>query len=238
MARTAAIVAICAGIGTTGYQFLSTEKTRTYATDLGGRSSLKLPDGSRIDLNTNTSLRVAMGGGHRAVWLDRGEAYFQIVHDSSHPFMVYANGHRITDLGTKFLVRQQKDRLEVALVEGRARVDVGDRASSRFAILTPGDVALAVADRLSVAGHQSKKLANQLGWRQGQLIFNETTLSDAVAEFNRYNTTKLIVRDPAVAQLKINGTFPTDGAEMFARVARHILQLRASRRGDDIVISR
>jgi transmembrane sensor len=239
LARTAAAIAVCGGLGVIGAKYLLSPETRAYATGLGGHQIVILPDGSRIELNTNTVLRVAADTGKRIVWLDKGEAYFQIKHDAVHPLVVFAADHRITDLGTKFLVRQNEDRIEIALMEGRARLDTdGTSARGHSTILTPGDVAMATADAISVTQRPAQKLANELSWRQGQLVFTETTLGDAAAEFNRYNATKLVVSDAAVARMKINGTFPTAGAEMFARVAQHILQLQVVRRGDEVVISR
>jgi transmembrane sensor len=189
-------------------------------------------------LNTNSVLRVAANAHSRTVWLDKGEAYFEIKHDAAHPFVVFTTGHRITDLGTKFLVRQNDDRVEVSVMEGKARLDSDNSARVQSAFLKPGEVAIATADKLSVLQRPVRKLMSELSWRQGQLDFSETTLGEAAAEFNRYNTTKLVVSDLVVARMKINGTFPTDGAEMFARVAQHILQLRAAKHGDEIVISR
>ena len=238
LARTAAVIAVVGAAGIFAAQYSGFPETQIYATGLGGRETLALSDGSRIELNTNTVLRVATNARSRTVWLDKGEAYFEIKHDAAHPFVVFTAGHRITDLGTKFLVRQNEDRVEVALMEGSARVDSDNSAQAQSAVLKPGEVAIATAEKLSVLQRPIRKLTSELSWRQGQLMFTETTLGDAVAEFNRYNTTKLVVKDPTVARMKINGTFPTDGAEMFARVAQHILQLRAAKRGDEIVISR
>lgn len=238
LARTAAVIAVVGALGVVGAKYIASPETHTYATGLGGRETLALSDGSHIELNTNTVLRVATNTSKRTVWLDKGEAYFQIRHDAAHPFVVFAAGHRITDLGTKFLVRQDKGRVEVALMEGSARLDSDDAIHARSAVLTPGEVAVATADKLAVTQRPVRKLTSELSWRQGQLIFTETTLGDAAAEFNRYGITKLVVNDPAVARMKINGTFPTDGAEMFARVAQHILQVHAAKRGDEIVISR
>lgn len=240
LARTAAVVIACAVAGIIGMKYFLSPEARTYATGLGGHKIIVLPDGSRIELNTNTLLRVAATADKRTVWLDRGEAYFQIRHDAVHPLVVFAEGHRITDLGTKFLIRQDENRIKVTLLEGRARLDADNASAGHIhsTILKPGDVAVATADTLAVTQSPAQKLSNELGWRQGQLVFAETSLGDAAAEFNRYNATKLVVSDPAVARMRINGTFPTSGAEMFARVAQHILQVQASRRGDQVVISR
>jgi transmembrane sensor len=239
LARTAAVLAVCGVLGAIGAKYFLSPEVRAYATGLGGHETVTLSDGSRIELNTNTVLRVATRADKRTVWLGQGEAYFQIKHDAAHPLVVFAAGHRVTDLGTKFLIRQDGDHVEVVLIEGRARLDAGGGTMKiSSAILMPGDVAIATADAMSVTQRSAQKLTNELGWRQGQLVFTETTLADAAAEFNRYNATKLVVSDPVVARMKINGTFPTAGAEMFARVAQHILQLEVVRRGDKVVISR
>ena len=101
---------------------LSHETYTIYATDIGGRKILSLSDGSKIELNTDTSLRIAKGSGGRRVWLDKGEAYFEINHNAAWPFIVTAGTHRVTDLGTKFTMHETGNWLEVALLEGSARL--------------------------------------------------------------------------------------------------------------------
>ncbi len=58
----------------------------------------------------------------RTVTLDGGEAYFEVVHDARHPFVVLAGNRRITDLGTKFSVSREGDHVQVVVKEGRVRV--------------------------------------------------------------------------------------------------------------------
>ncbi len=70
------------------------------------------------------------------------------------------------------------------------------------------------------------------------LIFRRTTLSEAAAQFNRYNTHKLIVPDASVAELQLGGTFQSNNPELFARIARDVLGLRIQNRGSETVISR
>ena len=125
-------------------------REKTFSTPVGGRQILTLTDGSRIELNTDTVLRVALGKDHRTVWLDKGEAYFQVKHDAARPFVIYTNGRRITDLGTKFLVRADQGRLEVALLEGRVRLDAATDQPQAMTVLTAGDDAVAVGNTTSV----------------------------------------------------------------------------------------
>jgi len=237
--KIAAAAAFAAVVGTAAFFQSQSPTTRTYATDIGGRQILNLSDGSKIELNTNTTLRMGGEGGQRQVWLDRGEAFFQIRHDATHPFTVTAGDHKITDLGTKFSVRQDGDRLRVTLIEGKARLDSTDIWSRHQSVeLTPGDVAVATATSLSLVRKPDKALSEELGWRRGVLVFDRTSLADAAAEINRYNTQKLIIEDPSVAKLTLDGTFPVHAVPEFIEVAQAVFGLRVRRQGDHTLISR
>jgi transmembrane sensor len=234
----AAAVALAVIGGFAANNLLSGPAYKTYSTGVGVRETITLPDGSQIELNTDTSVRVAEAAFHRNVVLDRGEAFFQIKHDAAHPFVVTAGNSRVIDLGTKFTVRAETGRVEVALVEGRARIEpLEGNAPSRIATLTPGDVAVAEKDSLRVSTLTKRDLADDLGWRRGVLIFRRTTLAEAAAQFNRYNTHKLVLRGTAVAELQLGGTFQSNNPELFARVARDVLGLRIENRGGETVIS-
>ncbi|HEY5239062.1 MAG TPA: FecR domain-containing protein [Rhizomicrobium sp.] len=238
LAGSAVALLAVAALGVTGANFMLQPRERIYATALGGHQTVRLDDGSRIELNTNTTLRAAVNMRHRTVWLDGGEAFFQIAHDTGHPFIVMAGDHRVTVLGTKFLVRRDTNRLEVAVVEGRVRFDGADgRVSLQSAYLTQGDVVVATSSVVSSPKQSEQALASELGWRRGVVVFDNTTLGEAAAEFNRYNQQKIVV-DTSVANLTIGGTFRTSDIKLFARVAKDILGLRVETRGDTDVISR
>ncbi|HEV2563376.1 MAG TPA: FecR domain-containing protein [Rhizomicrobium sp.] len=210
---------------------------RTYATGVGGHETIAFADGTRIELNTDTVLRARMTTDQRTIWLDKGEAFFQVRHNAAHPFVVIAANHRITDLGTKFLIRRDPNRLEVALLEGSVRFGMADR-HTHATLLRPGDVATATSSTLFVTRKSTTALTNELSWRHRMLVFSRTTLADAADEFNRYNREKLIVSDPAVARLMIDGTFRTDNLKAFTEVAEEVFKLHIEADGDQIVISR
>lgn len=236
MAAVIAVATLCAG-GV--YQYVLAPKGMTYATSIGGRKILTLPDGSEIELNTNTTVRIAADDTGRKVWLTKGEAFFQVNHDAARPFTVMVGDHKITDLGTKFLVRRQSDGMIVSLIEGSARVEsLAADAKAQVAELKPGDIAHATHASVLVSHKKIAVLETQLGWRQGVLIFHDTSLGAAAAEFNRYNRQQLIVSDPSVAKLTVDGTFPSSRIETFARLARDVLGLRVENKGDRIVIAR
>ena len=224
-------------IGRNGY--LSPSNEKTYRTPIGGHEIITLTDGSKVELNTDTVLRTEIGARYRTAVLEKGEAYFSIRHDSIRPFVVSAAGHRITDLGTKFLVRNSGGALEVALVEGSAKFESADAwIQQHFAVLTPGDVVVATASSMSEVRKAPQQLLGDLGWRRGVIVLHRTALADAVAEFNRYNTQKLAISNPDVGELMLGGTFPIHDVEAFTRVAQQVFGLKVERRNGEILISR
>lgn len=226
LAGVAAVLGLLTVLSVAGWRYFESSQDIVYATAVGAHRIVALDDHSAVELNTDTVLRLH----GRTAKLEKGEAYFQIRHDVAHPFVVWAAGHRITDLGTKFVVRNEVSHLEVTLVEGRARVDSAD--------LAPGDIAVVTADAINVAKAPMQDVSDRLGWRRGLLTFRHASLADAAAEFNRYNTGKLIIADAQLGRKKIVGTFQAKNVDLFAQVMRDLLGLRVSKTGGDIVISR
>jgi transmembrane sensor len=237
LAKTVAGVGAVAVLGVSAVLYLPWTRTQTYTTPVGGHEIVALADGSHIELNTDTIVHADVGADHRTASLDRGEAFFDISHDVGHPFTVAVAGHHITVLGTKFRIRSESGHVEVALLEGRVWFDAGS-SPGQAALLVPGDVLVARANTISVTKEPAQDLAGSLGWRRGMLVFHDTTLTDAAAEFNRYNSRKLVIAGADTARLTIGASFPVNGVEAFTRVAREIFGLHVETRGDQIVISR
>ena len=236
--KIAAVFVLAAILGVAGSRILSEPHDRTFSTGIGGHETVSFADGSRVELNTNTRLRARMTTDQRVVWLDKGEAYFSIKHDPTHPFVVMVGNHRVTDLGTKFVVRRDPGRLQVAVEQGRVTFDTPDaQASSQVAVLRPGDVATATAKNISLSKESNEELESQLGWRRGVLVFYDTPLAEAAAEFNRYNRNKIIVAANA-GDVPVVGTFPINDVEDFTRLTHMALGLNVERRETETVISR
>lgn len=236
-AATALSAVFIAGAGIF-YVFAPSTQQNTYATPLGGHEMVSLADGSQIELNTDTVLRTEINSHMRKLWLEKGEAFFQVKHDPKRPFVVIAGVHSVTDLGTKFLIRRDPGQLDVALLEGRGRFDtVGSPTTKKSIDLLPGDRVIVANGTVVVTKQPKQILQNTLAWRHGLLIFDRTTLADAAAEFNRYNREKIVIWDASVARLSIGGTFRADNIDRFVNVTQDVLGLHASTRGDVTVIS-
>jgi transmembrane sensor len=215
-----------------------TEQAVAYETAVGGHKILTLADGSKIELNTDTRVRLAADGAQRKVWLDRGEAYFQIRHDAAHPFIVVAGNRQVIDVGTAFSVRRDTGRLEVALTVGRARLESTEGGSATRPItLVPGDVAVATREGVALVTRPIPQLTDQLAWRRGLLAFDSTPLAEVAAEFNRYNRQKLVVVGAGARNVEVGGHFRATNVDAFKRIAQTILKLRVETHGDETVIS-
>jgi len=212
--------------------------TAEFETAMGARRIVGLPDGSKVELNTASLVRTAVGKARREVWLDRGEAYFEVAHDRLHPFVIHAGGRQITVLGTKFSIRCDGDRVTVSVLEGRVRVDdVEDGRAIRSTIMNGGDVAMSRGSSTLVRTKSGEQIKNEFAWREGMLHFEQQALSDVLAEFNRYNARKLKVADPAVGTIRIGGMFPASKPRAFANLLRDAYGLKIEESGETIRIS-
>jgi transmembrane sensor len=234
-ALVAASVALVAAVGVLYLHAPTEPPVRTFATNVGGRAALKFGDGTEIELNTDTAVRYRMTTDQRIVWLDRGEAYFRVAHDAANPFSVITAGHRITDLGTEFLVRNDKGIVDVALIKGSAQLR-SEAPGSSETTLALWDEAIATPQSTVITRKTMAQLSDELAWRQGILVFRKTRLSDAVREFNRYNDTRLVVGDPSIANLTFSAEIKTGRYDDFLRLAQSVLNLHVIHDGNTISI--
>ena len=209
-----------------------------FATPVGGRRIVPLVDGSKVELNTATVLRTAVTERHREVWLDHGEAYFQIAHRDGRPFVVHAGSRTITVLGTKFSVRRDGEKVTVSVIEGRVEVQDAERPEAvPAAILTAGDVAIARGPSTLLAAKSEELVNSTLAWRGGMLNFDRTSLNDAVAEFNRYNIKQIEITDQETGGIRIGGTFQASNVDAFVRLLHDAYGLRVDTDRDTVKIS-
>jgi transmembrane sensor len=236
--KTAAAIFVVGLVALSGLNYFSRSPESRYRTTMGERKMIALSDGSRIELNTNTELTVQSGKHQRVVTLVHGEAYFQIKHDSEHRFEVIAGDHRVTDLGTKFLVRSDPGLLKVELLEGSAQFDAPDGRMGSPILLVPGERLVVANNLIRTTLKTTESLTNELGWRRGMLIFENAPLTAVADEFNRYNREKIVVANDGTANVRITASFRTSGTEDFKQLAQAMLGLRVQHLNGETVISR
>jgi transmembrane sensor len=202
----------------------------TYSTAVGEQFSARLEDGSRVQLNTDTRLRVRFSGGERRVELQRGEAFFEVAHDGDRPFIVAAGSAQVRAIGTRFDVRRDDGEVRVTLAEGRVAVR-DDKAATTGWTLSPGQ-SLALGPRATGATPTTIDVPAATAWTTGRLSFRDVTLADAVSEINRYSRSKIVLGPGAPADRKINGVFATGDTDEFVAAVTALYALKSVRRLD------
>ncbi|WP_422085214.1 FecR family protein [Variovorax sp.] len=241
----ASMLIAAAGCSWLGWKYTQDWQSEHYATAVGARQSVSLPDGSVLTLNTATHLRTVVNANGRKVWLEDGEAYFDIAHDKAHPFVVIAGDRRITVLGTRFVVRREGEQVNVVVEEGRVQIAStgNDRGTDKSAksseptVLVRNQAAVASANNVLVMSKAPKQIDDELSWRKGKLVFDQTSLGDAAAQFNRYNTRKLVIADPALARIRIGGSFDANNMGGFVALLKQGFGLSVQESGNETRIS-
>jgi transmembrane sensor len=186
----------------------------TYSTGIGEQRSIALADGSTVELNARSSLRVHLSDRQRDVTLLEGQALFRVAKDAQRPFVVRAGDAQVRAVGTEFDVYRKESETVVTVVEGRVETyDDSGRGGERAIVLSAGE-------RLAVVPHTVTKPtradpAVATAWLQKRLIFEETPLNEVAEEFNRYNRRPLSIEDRDLKMLKISGVYSsTDPASL------------------------
>jgi transmembrane sensor len=199
----------------------------SYRTRIGGIAAISMKDGSTVTLNTNSDIRVALSETERRVDLEQGEAFFEVAKDPSRPFIVRVGDQRVIAVGTKFAVRRESNHVRVVVTEGRVRLEHSEpQHPAEVAWVSAGGVAVAGVAGVLVQDKSLSDAEERLSWRQGIVVFRETLLSDAVAEFNRYNSRQIYIEDPALGSMRIGGHFRTHNAEGFVRLLAEAFPIR------------
>jgi transmembrane sensor len=165
-----------------------------------------LPDGSSLLLSAKATAEVDFSGTARHVALRPGsEAYIRVHHDKTRPFTVRAGAMTVTAVGTAFDVRRELNRVTVTVEEGTILASaIGPngptqwRAGAGYQIKYFEDARTAVVSRVD-----TEKV---LGWRDGELAYDDVSLESVIADINRYSTISVVVRDPALLKLRFTGT--------------------------------
>jgi transmembrane sensor len=241
---------------------------QVYATSTGGYERVVLADGSVVELNANSEVRVELLPQERRVALRLGEAHFTVAHDTARPFIVSAHGVVVRAVGTAFNVRLASSAVEVLVTEGKVSVsDVGpalaaapsrSERESRNGLPTSGSPTLLAANERTLVIFAPTKstvpaptapaavvekitpeaMREALSWQERKLVFSETPLRDVVAQFNRRNRLQLVLSDASLAERPVGGTFAADNVEGFVRLLEGSGTIAVERRDEWTVVLR
>ena len=215
-----------------------------FATSVGEMQTVVLADGSTVQLNTDTRLRVKVTPRFRSVVLSRGEAHFEVARAPDVPFVVYTAMGAVRAVGTAFRVRILETDIEVTVSEGA--VDLDRVSLTASAGIVDGFPALEESLGLLVAGQtvrfngpgdhleavrdlSTSEVVRSLSWREGLLTFSGETLAEVIDEVGRYTNTEVLIVDPAIRDMRIGGVFRTGETDALLDVLETSFGIRVSR---------
>lgn len=208
------------------------DRPHSYATSVGEQRTLRLADGSRVILDTDSKLEVRLRANRRSVTLVSGQAFFNVEGDPARPFVVTAGETTVTAVGTRFDVRRLGQGARVTLVEGR--VDVGTSSVLKPAwSLTPGQQVVTARHSPEV---RSVDAARETSWTTGRLVFAATPIREAVAEVSRYSDRRIELKDAGIAQIPVSGAFDTGDTDAFIAALSDLYGVTATRGSDGVII--
>ncbi|MDC7684254.1 FecR domain-containing protein [Asticcacaulis sp. BYS171W] len=209
--------------------------TKRYETRLGERRKVSLDDGSVVSMNTDTIVEVVFSKHRRDIRLLRGEALFEVAHNTAWPFVVTAGDRHVVAVGTAFNVRLNGDDVRVVLVEGKVRVEpLQPKGIERVLPQLAAEQLVAGEQLTATTGVSDVKVETadvkrSISWQEGQVVFRDDALSVAVAEFNRYSDVRLMITDPKVADLRVSGVFRVDRPQNFVAAVTGFYPVEARR---------
>lgn len=202
-------------------------------TAIGERRTVPLPDGSTVELNTDSRLAWAFADTLRTVWILQGEAALTVAADVARPFLVHA-GAAVAQLGQgRFNVRLRSAGPEFVALVGRGRIDAARAVLS----LSPAQAVRAEASGLHGLAMTGAAASDLTAWQSGEIVFDGTRLAEAVDEFNRYLGRKIVLGDPAIRDTQLGGRFHVDDPGSFLKALRASFDIEARDLGDRIILT-
>lgn len=209
----AAVLCVCALIPLV---WLIVREASVYRTGTGEQRTLRLADGSTVEVNAQSAIRVTLSAGERRVALIKGQALFKVAKDPNRPFVVDSGATQIRAVGTEFDVYRKPERTTITVVEGRVAVSQATPLWQPIRLDPSGtqvkEVLLAAGEQLAIAPTQMKKVAAadvaaSTAWTNKRLVFEDTPLLNVAEEFNRYNEQRLVIVDAELQRIGISGRY-------------------------------
>jgi transmembrane sensor len=236
--KVAAAGMVAAGLAA-GAVFLARPAGRpeTLSTPSGQRGAFTLSDGTRVELNANTSITVENGRAERRIKLSNGEAFFVVSKDKSRPFIVDTPAGSVRVTGTIFnVLTEAASQLDVTVVEGSVQVRPDDPGGSLGdpTMLTAGGVLTSENGVVSLASKSAADVDDALAWRQGRIVCNAMPVSEALARFAHYHGRVMTVT-AAAGTKRAGGQYSLGNLDEFLDYLKEGLNLSVVREADGSV---
>ncbi|WEL58071.1 FecR domain-containing protein [Pseudomonas kermanshahensis] len=195
-----------------------------YATAIGERRRVSLPDGSELYLAADTRLHVSFERGQRQVYLLQGQAIFDVAHETNRAFRIDGGLAQVTVLGTRFVVERDARELRVSVERGWVRVD-NDNGSL---VLAAGEVAS--SDGRAAPQRRDVAASNAFAFEQGRLVLEQAGLEEIANSLSRYRRQPVRVL-PGKGKPSMNAVVQLDNVEGFVQALPSIAPIEVSSSG-------
>lgn len=224
-----------------------------YETAIGEQSTVVLPDGTVVILNTNSRISVVYSSDARVLQLHRGEIHIDVATDLTRPLSVVAGDRILQAVGTSFSVEiTENSEIELVVTEGKVVVGIrlpGDPALGNGPMIVPPLLAQSATNTV-VAGEElllgapaavitpvsAEELEVKLSWREGRLIFRGEPLEEALAEVERYTTIEFVFLDEEIKKRSVSGRFRAGDVEALLIALRLNFNITHEYSGDGRVL--
>jgi len=207
-----------------------------YSTGIGEHRTIALRDGSRMILNTASTVRVRYTVSHRQVELRSGEATFEVAKGRIRPFVVKTALGTATAVGTIFDVFVRPATVNVSIIEGTVAVRGPRAVDAGFPVLLHGGEE-GIVDGSARIRVGPADLRGVLGQEAERLEFDNATVAEAIGEFNHYSRIPVVLETPEIGERRISGLFHAADTATFAQSLATSLKLKAQNRDGEIVLS-
>ena len=232
-----------------------------YETAIGEQRSLTLADGSTIELNAQSRVRVHFTAAERSIDLLEGQVLFHVTHDPARPFIVHSGAASVRAVGTQFDVDRLSGETIVTVVEGRVAVlpdsllqpvsanalDSPAPAISApdFALTGPGGargLLLTAGEQVTLSAQATSRptrtdVAAAIAWTQRKLVFASSPLTQVADQYNRYHQKRIVIRDRRLASFLVSGVFSATDSRAFVAFLRAQPNLTVHETDTEIEIS-
>jgi transmembrane sensor len=224
--------ATLAAVGLTAHHSLAREAART---STGERRSLNLPQAVRLDMNTATAISWRASQQLVNLWLEHGEIAVRVATTVVLSFPETNPFEALLSAGW-YNARSLDHALELTVMRGSAQVRCADR--KKVIAVRHGESLFSASGATALQVASAQALDAIEAWQRGEVLFQDTPLSAAVAEYNRYLQRKLVILDPEVGQLRIGGRFTSADVTDFLRALEVTLRVTSVQSNGNVVLVR
>lgn len=231
MTRWLTIPATCAIllVGIFLYSHMSSTLSESYdiQTARGEFKRISLLDGSDIALNTHSQLSVAVTNNRREVFLEKGEAFFDVNRDPNRPFIINSHFGSVRVLGTQFSVRVLENDIEVTVLGGKVEIGHYNQNNHQFhaQAVVIKDQQLSMSDAEEGVLPDEVNAHQLLSWRDKKLIYERARLDTVIEDLRRYYPQTVLLANSEMAEMEITAVIQIAEFETTVKVLAHSLAI-------------